>query len=222
MGDYKDIDKKPIYVIGHKNPDTDSIAAAIAYAELKSKISDEKYIAARCGNVSSETQYVLDRFNFKAPKFIGDVRTQVRDMEIRRIPGVNGEMSLKEAWKIMKDNNVVTLCITEGKKLRGLITTGDIMESYMGSLDTNALALSRTSYKNILETLDGEPARTLSIHLHRRGERGALLRQPHGCGQERSPQQRQNRRRHRPSGDAQPSGGQLGPQTQSVGTVCQR
>lgn len=156
MGDYKDIDKKPIYVIGHKNPDTDSIAAAIAYAELKSKISDEKYIAARCGNVSSETQYVLDRFNFKAPKFIGDVRTQVRDMEIRRIPGVNGEMSLKEAWKIMKDNNVVTLCITEGKKLRGLITTGDIMESYMGSLDTNALALSRTSYKNILETLDGE------------------------------------------------------------------
>ena len=80
---------RPTYVIGHKNPDTDSIASAIAYTYLKQqKEPQEKFIAARCGNISSETQYVLDRFGVQPPRFIGDVRTQVRDMEMRRISGV--------------------------------------------------------------------------------------------------------------------------------------
>ena len=146
---------KDVYVIGHKNPDTDSIAAAIAYANLKNETGHSNYIAARCGNVSSETQYVLDRFNIKTPKFVGDVRTQVRDMDMRKIPGVAAEMSLKDAWSKMKENKVVTLCITEGNYLKGLITTGDIVESYMGSYDSNTLSLARTSYINIVDTLDG-------------------------------------------------------------------
>ena len=146
---------KTVYVIGHKNPDTDSIAAAIAYANLKNLTGHHNYVAARCGNVSSETQYVLDRFGLKAPKFVGDVRTQVRDMDMRNIPGVSEEISLKDAWKIMKDNKVVTLCITEGKYLKGLITTGDIMESYMGSYDSKTLSEAKTSYTNIVDTLDG-------------------------------------------------------------------
>ena len=92
-------DDRIVYIIGHKNPDTDSIASAIAYANLKKETGHPNYIAARCGNVSSETQYVLDRFGVKAPKFVGDVRTQVRDMDMRKIPSVSAEMSLKEAWK---------------------------------------------------------------------------------------------------------------------------
>ena len=147
---------RPTYIIGHKNPDTDSIAAAIAYQYLKAKMEDGIFIASRCGNVNSETQYVLDRFGFEAPRFIGDVRTQVRDMEMRKIPGVSEEMSLKRAWEIMKENKVVTLCITEGKQLKALITTGDIMESYMGSYEANTLSAAKTSYRNIVDTLDGE------------------------------------------------------------------
>lgn len=147
---------KPIFVIGHKNPDTDSIAAAISYANLKNEKGTGHYIAARCGNVSRETQYVLDRFGFKAPTFIGDVRTQVRDMELRKVEGASKNMSLKDAWSIMKENGVVTLCISEDKLLTGLITTGDIMESYMGSYEANTLSEAKTSYKNIVETLDGE------------------------------------------------------------------
>ena len=147
--------EKPIYIIGHKNPDTDSIASAIAYTYLKQQTGYTNCIAARCGNVSSETQYVLDRFNVKAPKFVGDVRTQVRDMDMRRIPSVSEEMSLKDAWTTMKENNVVTLCITDGRRLKGLITTGDIMESYMGSYEANTLSVARTSYTNIVDTLDG-------------------------------------------------------------------
>ncbi len=147
---------KLTFVIGHKNPDTDSIAASIAYANLKNILGKGNYVAMRCGNISSETQYVLDRFGFKAPKFIGDVRTQVRDMEIRKLNGVSEEMSLKEAWKFMKDNNIRTLCVTEDKNLKGLITTGDIMDSYMGAYDSTTLAKAKTSYKNIVDTLDGE------------------------------------------------------------------
>ena len=146
---------KNVYVIGHKNPDTDSIASAIAYARFKNLTGHHNYIAARCGNVSSETQYVLDRFKQKAPKFVGDVRTQVRDMDMRKIPGVAEEMSLRDAWNTMKENKVVSLCITEGTYLKGLITTGDIMESYMGSYDANTLSQARTSYTNIVDTLDG-------------------------------------------------------------------
>ncbi|MBO4863791.1 MAG: putative manganese-dependent inorganic diphosphatase [Eubacterium sp.] len=152
MGDIS----RPIYVIGHKNPDTDSIAAAISYAALKNQKDEGNFVAARCGNVNYETQYVLDRFNFKAPSFIGDVRTQVRDMEIRDIAGVDEGMSLKDAWNIMRENGVVTLCITEDKLLRGLITIGDIMGAYMGSNESDTLATAHTSYKNIVETLDGE------------------------------------------------------------------
>ena len=146
---------KPIYIIGHKNPDTDSIASSLAYTYLKHQTGYPNCVAARCGNVSSETQYVLDRFNLKAPKFVGDVRTQVRDMDLRRIPGISEELSLKDAWSTMKENNVVTLCITEGKNLKGLITTNDIMECYMGSYEANTLSEARTSYVNIVDTLDG-------------------------------------------------------------------
>ena len=154
----KEVDpmERPTYIIGHKNPDTDSIASAIAYEYLKSQKEDGVFVASRCGNVNSETQYVLDRFGFSAPKFIGDVRTQVRDMEIRKVRGVPEEMSLKRAWEIMKENKVVTLCITEGKLLKALITTGDIMESYMGSYEANTLSAAHTSYRNIVDTLDGE------------------------------------------------------------------
>ncbi len=148
--------ESPVFIIGHKNPDTDSIAAAIAYGYLKAETDDQVFIPARCGNISSETQYVLDRFGFKPPRFIGDVRTQVRDMEMRRIDGVSEGMSLRDAWKIMKENEVVTLCITENKLLKGLITTGDIMESYMGSYESNTLSSAKTVYRNIVSTLDGE------------------------------------------------------------------
>ncbi len=148
-------EKRPIYVFGHRNPDTDSICAAIGYADLKTRLTGEPYEAKRCGHLNEETQFVLKRFGVKAPEYISDVRTQVRDMEIRRLPGASEKMSLKNAWKEMKDAGVVTLCVTAGKKLLGLITTGDIVESYMDVYDSDILARAQTSYRNILETLDG-------------------------------------------------------------------
>ncbi len=145
---------KKINIIGHKNPDTDSICSALAYAELKRKLTGQDYIAKRAGQLNAETQYVLDRFQMTPPEYIADVRTQVKDIEIRETPGVNKLISLKKAWSLMKDNNVVTLPITDRDKLAGIITIGDIATSYMEVYDNQILAQAQTPYKNILETLE--------------------------------------------------------------------
>ena len=147
--------KSPIIVIGHKNPDTDSICSAIAYANLKSIISDEQYEARRAGNLNEETQYVLEKAGVQHPCYIKDVRTQVRDIEIRETQGVSRNISLKDAWTLMKDDNVVTLPITIGKKIEGLITIGDIAKSYMEEYDSRILSAAHTKYKNIVATLEG-------------------------------------------------------------------
>ncbi|MBP3265594.1 MAG: putative manganese-dependent inorganic diphosphatase [Lachnospiraceae bacterium] len=146
---------RPIYVIGHKNPDTDAICSAIGYADLKRRLTGGDYRAVRCGHLNDETKFVLSKFGVKAPDYVKDIRTQVMDMDIKRLPGASPLMSLKKAWKVMQDAEVVTLCITEGKTLKGLITLGDIVESYMDTDDAGILALSKTPYSNIVETLEG-------------------------------------------------------------------
>lgn len=145
---------KKINIVGHKNPDTDSICSAIAYAELKKKLTGNDYIPKRAGQLNAETQYVLDRFQMTPPEYIADVRTQVKDIEIRETPGVNKLISLKKAWSLMKDKNVVTLPITEQDKLIGIITIADIATSYMEVYDNRILAQAQTPFKNILETLE--------------------------------------------------------------------
>ncbi|WP_035766231.1 putative manganese-dependent inorganic diphosphatase [Butyrivibrio sp. NC2002] len=148
--------KRPVYVIGHKNPDTDSICAAICYANLKKKITGEEYEARRCGHLNEETQFVLSRFGITPPIYTKDVRTQVCDMEMRDLHAENGDISLKRAWERMKDENVVTLCITKNGKLEGLLTTNDIMETSMDVHDATLLSDTKTSYSNIVDTLDGQ------------------------------------------------------------------
>ena len=146
---------KQTIIIGHKNPDTDSICSAIAYAELKKKLDGGDYVAKRAGHINAETQYVLERFSFLAPEYVTDVRTQVRDIEIRETKGVNRNISLKKAWNLMKKENVVTLPITEDEKLLGIITIGDITTSYMEVYDNRILSEAKTPFSNILETLNG-------------------------------------------------------------------
>lgn len=143
-----------VYIIGHKNPDTDSICSAIAYAELKNHINGGGYCAARAGQINQETQYVLNYFQAPAPKYVADVMTDVRDIEIRKTQGVSGDLSLKKAWNMMRALGVVTLPITENQQLQGLITIGDIANAYMDVYDNCILSVAKTPYKNILETLD--------------------------------------------------------------------
>lgn len=148
--------KRPVYVIGHKNPDTDSICSAIAYAYYKRKVTGEDYFARRAGAVNEETQFILNYFDVEEPPVMVDVGSQVNDIEIRKIEGVSSSISLKKAWELMKERDVVTLPITsEGRVLEGLITIGDIANSYMDVYENNILATARTKYKNIVETISG-------------------------------------------------------------------
>ena len=144
-------------VIGHRNPDTDSICSAICYANLKQAVTGEEYMPARAGHVNGETQFVLDYFGTEEPQLVEDVRTQVRDIEIRKTKGVADNISLKRAWNIMQENNVVTIpSVREDGTLEGLITVGDITKTYMNIYDSSILSKANTQYSNIIETLEAE------------------------------------------------------------------
>ncbi len=150
--------QRKIYVIGHKNPDTDSICSAIAYADIKNRMNTgHRYAAKRAGQINEETEYVLKRFGVEAPGYLSDVGTQVKDMEIRETPGVSSSISIKDAWAIMKESSAVTLPITrEDGQLEGLITTGDIAKSYMDAHDNYFLSNARTQYRSIANTVEGK------------------------------------------------------------------
>ena len=147
---------KKTLVLGHRNPDTDSICSAICYAGFKLQLTGENYEPCRAGNVNPETQYVLDYFKLKAPRLVENVKTQVKDIEIRKTKGVSRGISLKNAWGLMQENNVVTLpCVTEEGLLEGVITIGDITKSYMNLYDSSIISKACTKYANILDTLEG-------------------------------------------------------------------
>ena len=153
--------RQTVCVVGHKNPDTDSICSAIAYAYLKNQVQgengDRNYVPCRAGSVSAETQYVLDRFHFRQPRYLENIGTRVKDMEIRRTPGVDGKISVKDAWEFMKTQNVFTLAITDsGNHLEGLVTTNDIAKSYMDENDSAIVSVAKTPYRNIMKTLEAE------------------------------------------------------------------
>ena len=148
--------EREVLVTGHRNPDTDSICAAIAYANLKNKITGScKYIPCRAGEPSRETAFVLDYFEVPEPRLITTVKTQVSDIEYRQTPGVNKNMSLKKAWTIMNEGNVVTLpVVTKRNALEGVITIGDIAKSYFNVYDSQIISKAHTQFSNIQETLE--------------------------------------------------------------------
>ncbi len=153
--------KKNVFVIGHKNPDTDSICSAISYAYLKNILSEKNngefnYIPSRAGQINEETQFVLNHFGAEVPRYIADIRPQVSDIEYHMTEGVEEEISLKNAWYNMRREQIVSLPILEDKKLKGIITVGDIAYSDMDVYDNMILSEAQTSYKNIVETIDGE------------------------------------------------------------------
>ena len=145
-----------VVVIGHRNPDTDSICSAIAYAELKNKTSDLVCEARRAGKMNQETEFVLKKFGVKPPRMCTDVNPKIRDVDYREMPGIPGTTSLRKAWEIMRDKQIDTLPVTSpDNELEGVITVKDIATANMDVFDTGILAKSQTTYRNILETLGG-------------------------------------------------------------------
>ena len=147
--------EKKVFVIGHKNPDTDSICSAIAYAALKNKTDDGVFVPKRAGEVNNETKYVLDFFDVETPEFIGHVGTQVKDVEIKPTPSLNEGISLKNAWNKMRDLRESTMPIVNDGVLEGIISVKDIATANMDIYETRILAISHTKYTNVLDAIDG-------------------------------------------------------------------
>lgn len=149
--------KKKVIVIGHKNPDTDSICSAIAYTNFKNRTSDVLHVARCAGEINAETEFVLNYFNVEQPDYIDDVSTQVKDIDIHEVPPIDSNMSLRDAWALMRKDSLYTLPIcSPDNHLQGVITNSDVAHVIMDLDHTNMLSASKTPYINILKTLNAE------------------------------------------------------------------
>lgn len=166
--------EKKIVVTGHKNPDTDAICSAIAYAYYKNQTTKtRKYEPRRIGDVNGETAYVLSRFGHNAPEYLEDVKLQVSDLPIEKGKCVERGLSIRRAWEILSEEHLSTLAVaSDDGVLEGLITIGDIAKSIMGVHDSRVLADAQTPYTNIIETLD---ARLLAGKIEGRCASGKVL-----------------------------------------------
>ena len=116
-----------IYITGHRNPDTDSIVSAMAYAALQNALGNRQYQAARPGQISDETQIVLERFGFQPPKLIDNVRTQVRDLDYDTPPTLSAAATISRAWQAMQGGNLSILPVAnEDGTLYGTLSAGDV------------------------------------------------------------------------------------------------
>ncbi len=151
------MDNKDIWVVGHKNPDTDSVCSAISYANFKNLTAEGNYIPKKAGEINNETAFVLDYFDVDEPATIESVGTQIKDIDIRQNKGIDSHLSLKKAWDLMNELDVVTLPVVDDNgRVEGIIVNGDIAYSYMNVIDNSILSQARTQYKNIIETLNGK------------------------------------------------------------------
>ena len=145
----------PIYVTGHRNPDTDSIVSAMAYAALRNALGDREFVAARLGHISDETKLVLDRFGFEAPERIQTMRTQVRDLDYDTPPALSGAVTLGLAWNaLQEEHSVPSIPVTnEDGTLFGMISANEIAKYDMQSISSPCI--SDIPVFNLMNALDG-------------------------------------------------------------------
>lgn len=164
--------KQSVFVTGHKNPDTDSICAALSYAYLLNHTGKYQATAIRLGNISPETKFILDYFKVKAPKLMTNVKPRVKDIEVERVPLFAPNDSLKKAWKILDEHNLKTAIVTDSMQhLIGVVSSSTIVDGYMNTWDNNVLAESQTTIENIIHVLNGK---AIEVEDERRIVRGDL------------------------------------------------
>lgn len=165
--------KDNVYIIGHKNPDSDSICSAIAYADFKNSSSDVNAIPVRLGEINRETKFILDYFDVEVPQLMETVRLSVEDLNFDNVSPVSPDISLRMALNIMTNNDLNSLPVINGnEQLVGIVTVSDIMQSYIDVWDNSILGKAKTSIDNILDTLS---AKALLIPEEMRKMAGKIL-----------------------------------------------
>ena len=146
---------EPIYVTGHRNPDTDSIVAAMSYAALRNALGDREYEPACLGQVSDETQRVLDRFGFPAPRRITGLHTQIKDLEFDRPPILSATVTVERAWELLQEDKMQAAIpvANEDGTLFGMLSREDVASYNMSQIDTGVL--EEVPINNLLSVLEG-------------------------------------------------------------------
>lgn len=146
----------PIYVIGHRNPDTDSIVSAMAYAALRNSLGDREFVAARLGHLSDETKKILSFFGVAPPVAVDTMRTQVRDLDYDTPPALNAAVTLDRAWSVLQaDTHIPAIPVTtEDGRLYGMLSADDIAAYDMESI-TNPVVQEIPLF-NLLSVLEGK------------------------------------------------------------------
>lgn len=164
--------KDIVFVTGHKNPDTDSICSAIAYAEFLFRIGRYNAVPVRLGEINRETEYVLKRFGVEIPVLLKTVKQTVEDLEYDKVTVFSKELTLKTAWSLMKQQNLKSAPVLDDhSQLLGLLSTSNIIEGYMDEWDSDILKEANTPIENVIDTLY---ARVLYLDEGLRTIRGSL------------------------------------------------
>ena len=144
-----------IYITGHRNPDTDSIVSAMAYAALQNALGNRQYQAARLGQISDETQIVLDRFGFQPPKLIDNVRTQVRDLDYDTPPTLSAAATVSRGWTAMQGGKISILPVAnEDGTLYGTLSAGDVANYDMTTVHNPRV--ENIPVYNLISVLEGK------------------------------------------------------------------
>lgn len=144
----------PVYVVGHKNPDTDAIVSAIGYADLKRRTGNPNVVAARLGDLWAETRYLLERFGLPAPVLLTDVYARVRDVMNPEPRFLTSEATVRDAGQVMRDKRIVPI-VDADTRLLGVVTLDDVAARYLREMDLAGGMQSRISFESMVRTLDG-------------------------------------------------------------------
>ncbi|HWR40902.1 MAG TPA: putative manganese-dependent inorganic diphosphatase [Patescibacteria group bacterium] len=146
---------KPVYIIGHRNPDTDSICSAIGYAHLK-RAMGEDVVAARAGKINPETKFVLDYFRMTPPTLINDLFPRVKDVMRRDFVAIHPTDTLQELGQKLKETGVKSVpVVNEDRTLAGIVTVGDLAERYINELEMQDLREAGVNYAGICRSING-------------------------------------------------------------------
>ena len=164
--------KDVVFVTGHKNPDTDSICAALAYAEYLFQIGRYNAVPVRLGDINKETEYVLRRFKVECPALLETVKQKVEDLDYDKVTVFSKELTLKTAWSLMKQQNLKSAPVLDDhSQLLGLLSTSNIIEGYMDDWNSYILSDANTPIENVIDTLG---ARVLYLDKNLRTIKGEI------------------------------------------------
>lgn len=146
----------PILITGHRNPDSDSICASLAYADLKTQLGFD-VLPIRLGNINPETTYILNRFNVEPPRLMHKLETQIKDISIDETLTVNKEATIKEAWDLMSYHNRKAVAIVNDyDQILGIATLGKITDTLLSLIKNDFELMAKTPYENIAKVVWGD------------------------------------------------------------------